>query len=99
MVAERKYVNLEDHPDLAALVTEANRTRTSIAILENGEVKATVEPARRSPGEPGKLTDEEIAAFRATSGGWIGLVDTDQLRRDIEESRRLPPKPPVDLDV
>ena len=42
-------------------------------------------------------TEEDVAAFLRSFGGWKDLVDTDKFIEDNNESRRRSIKPPVDL--
>ncbi len=38
-----------------------------------------------------------VDALRRTSGGWVGLVDADKLKRDIYESRKIVTRPKPEL--
>ena len=98
MAAERKYVNLDQAPQLREIVGEVRRTNVSIALVTEGEIQATVEPPRHSSGEAGHLTESEKAAFRATGGSWKGLMDAEQFLREIEEGRQVAPRPAVEFD-
>lgn len=97
MVAEPKMLNIDNKPELRALVSEVKVTGKSVTLVAEGVVVAVIQPIGREPGEPGDLTEEEHAAFRATSGGWEGIVDVDQFLADNAESRRISSRPSVDL--
>lgn len=98
MAAERKSIDLDQMPELREIVGEVRRTNIPIALVGEGEIQATVEPPRRAPGEAGRLTESEKAAFRATGGSWEGLIDAERFLREIEEGRQLAPRPPVEFD-
>jgi hypothetical protein len=36
-------------------------------------------------------------AFLASLGNWKGIVDTEKLKKDIQESRRISGRPPIRL--
>ncbi|MCC6792653.1 MAG: hypothetical protein IT336_13260 [Thermomicrobiales bacterium] len=93
MAAERKVIDIDDSPELLELVHQVRRSNEPVVLREGGEDQATIEPPRRAPGEPGRLTESERRAFRATGGAWKGLVDGEQFLRGIEEGRRMPPRP------
>jgi antitoxin (DNA-binding transcriptional repressor) of toxin-antitoxin stability system len=97
MAAEPKMLDIDDKPEIRALVSEVKTTGKPVTLVAEGEVVAVIQPIDREPGEPGELTEEEHAAFRATSGGWEGIVDVDEFLADNAESRRISSRPPVDL--
>lgn len=53
-------------------------------------------PGKSSPRHTRVITDADYEAFLASAGGWKD-VDTEKLKRDIAESRRLSTRTPVDL--
>lgn len=88
MVAERRHIDLEDNPDLREVVDVVRENKEPVDIRIAGQVVAIVEPTSAwRPGDPHDLSTEEIAAFRASSGGWKGLVDIDEFLSVNEESR------------
>lgn len=97
MVAEPKRIELNDRPELRKLVAEVREANAPIELTKDGELQAVLEPPRRAPGEPGRLTASEREAFRGTWGAWDGFVDSDQWIRDIYESRSILPSPLPDL--
>ena len=77
-------------------VLEENET---IVIEKENGVGAVVKPResvktkrRRRP-----KTEADYEAFLASAGGWKDLVDTEKLKADIYESRRISSRPPVEL--
>jgi len=51
---------------------------------EGDEVVVRIEPLSSAPG---------LAWLEQTAGGWKGLIDADELKRRIEESRLLVTRP------
>jgi len=98
MAHETKYMtvdefksNLDQVLDKVALDGDTVIVETEgDAAIEVRLAEETGSAARRPPGAAA------YAAFRAAAGSWAD-VDTDKLLADIYESRRLPPRPPVEL--
>lgn len=44
-----------------------------------------------------RKSQADVDAFLAAAGGWSDLVDTEQLKRDITESRERSSHPPIEL--
>lgn len=61
-----------------------------------GEVVA-LKPVRRKGRKRRERTAADREAFLSSAGGWKGLVDTEKLKEDIYESRRISSRPPVEL--
>lgn len=96
-------IDISNNPDLLRLAEDVRRRNTS-AVLRNGDEEiAVVMPitdagtrtARRSPFK--KKSQADIDAFLASAGGWKDLVDTEQLKREIAESRARSGRPPIEL--
>lgn len=77
-------------------VIEENET---VVIEKENGVGAVVKPVR--PAKTGRRrrpkTGADYEAFLASAGGWKDLVDTEKLKADIYESRRISSRPPVEL--
>ncbi len=98
MSEDTSYIDISNVPDLLRLVEEVRTTRRPHVLRKNSEDMAVlmpVTPARHKIKRTRTKADYE--AFRATAGGWKGLVDMDKLVADIYESRRISTKPPVEL--
>ncbi|HEY7032348.1 MAG TPA: hypothetical protein VH482_13500 [Thermomicrobiales bacterium] len=99
MSAERRVIDVDESPDLIRLVDEIHSTQTPTVLRRKGQDVAVVAPmtsstlGRRRRTDPDRLRE----ALRATAGGWRGLVDTDQLIKDIYDDRNLPERPLPDL--
>lgn len=90
-------LDLSAMPDLARLAREVHRTRRSIVLRDKDEDVAVLSPAapkRRMTGT--RITEADIAASLAAAGSWKGVVDTEQLKRDLDAARS-DDRPPVEL--
>ena len=63
------------------------------ALLESAirELHESIEIAQRT------LSEADYEAFKSAAGGWKDLVDTEKLKRDISESRKISTRPPIEL--
>lgn len=59
-----------------------------------GEVVA-LKTVRRKGRKRRERTQADREAFLSSAGGWKGLVDTEKLKEDIYESRRMSTRPQV----
>ena len=98
MAAERKYIKIEEEPDIADVAHDLISDRVPVVLRMAGKDIAVINPLPlRKKGQSSKSSDEAIAKFRATSGRWKGLIDADEFLRANDESRGLSPRTPVDL--
>ena len=58
--------------------------RLEIKLEEGEEVAITI-----SENPPSFKTEKNIEALRATAGGWRGLIDTEELKRNIYADRLI----------
>jgi hypothetical protein len=97
MVAEPIPVDVDSIPGLAALAEEVRRTGTPRLLRRDGEDVALLMPPARPKRRRRKPTPEEaLRALEASFGAWKGLVDGEQLKRDLKASRGNR-RPPVQL--
>ncbi len=84
-------------PELQRLAEEVNATMRPRRIQRAGETIAVVMPvaSKRRPKRTPTTADREAAL--ASFGGWDGNVDTERLKQDLAESRRIPPRRAPDL--
>ncbi len=97
MAAQQKYFDITNAPDLLRLAEEVRATREPCVLRRADEDIAVVVPvkkrrARRSPSQA------DYEAFISSAGGWKGLVDAEELKRNIAEARGSS-RPPVRLDL
>ena len=75
-------------PDLVRLAEEVARTGTPRVLRRGDEEVAVLSPAKaRRRFKVKRITEEDIAASLATAGSWKDLVDTEQLKRDLDAAR------------
>jgi hypothetical protein len=95
------HQDVSDSPELARLAEEVSHTMRPRYLEKDGETLVMVTPVA-SKKVVGKLrgrrapTEEDRQAFLSSAGAWVGLVDGEQLKRDLAESRRFT-RPPVEL--
>jgi hypothetical protein len=96
MVLASRHIDIEAESDFSEVVSEVVASHLPVIVRMAGEDVALISPiAKWQPGEPREYTEEELAEFMATGGGWKGIVDTDALRDALAESRSIPTKPRV----
>jgi hypothetical protein len=92
-----EHIDITEEPDLARLAEEVHRSRQPLILRRAGEDLAIVLPIDETPPpRKRRKTPADIAAFHDAAGSWK-MVDTDQLVKDIRESRRRSVRPPIDL--
>lgn len=89
MAQEQQAINVSNNPALRQLVEEVARTRQpKVLRVDESQAEVVLLPAkprsRRAALTPAKR--EEI--LRATFGAWKGLIDADQLKRELNELQR-----------
>ncbi|MSP12913.1 MAG: hypothetical protein EXR62_08140 [Chloroflexi bacterium] len=91
---EPKTIKVPPDSELGRLLEEAEDAPIILdkdgVLFHLGKVKS--KKARRH-----RRTEADHAAFLASAGGWKDLVDTEKLKVDIYESRRISSRPPVEL--
>lgn len=93
-------VDVTNVPELLRLAEEVRASGRPLVLRRGGEELARIVPAR--PARHGrlkqkKLTEEDVAAFRAAAGGWADF-DVDAFLKDVYTSRDLSiGRPPVEL--
>lgn len=86
MTAVRKFVDLEDKPDLAEVLRSVKEHMESISLREGGREIAVVSP----PAEDRK------AAIMAHAGSLKGLIDEEAME-EIYRGRTISTRSPADL--
>lgn len=99
MTERTRSMDISDTPELLRLAEHVHRSHEARVLQRNGKDLAMIVPLPRPPKKRrGKeKTEADYAAFRHAAGGWKGLVDTDKLKEDIYESRRISSRPPIEL--
>ncbi len=93
------HIPLEDFvTDVRAVFERVAATGESVVVDRADGVSAMLRPAplRKQARTRRTVSAADYAAFLGSAGGWQD-IDTEALKRDIEESRSLPPRAPVEL--
>lgn len=87
--AEPLDLDAEAMPELARLAREVARTGRARVLRENGVDIAVIAPATPEDRSDRiawkKPTPEQIEAALASAGGWKGLVDPEEFKRQRRE--------------
>jgi hypothetical protein len=93
MVRDAAYVDISAMPEVARLAKEVARDGRPRVLREADTDIAVISPAPTRPRRRTRpVTDAEIEAALAAS--WVGLVEPEELKRELDEARgddRLPP--------
>jgi hypothetical protein len=97
MTREAAPIDIATMPDLGRLAEEVARTRTSRVIRRGDTDLAVLSPAKpkRQPRRK-RVTQADIDAAIGAIGSWNGIVDTERLKRELDEARS-DTSPPVEL--
>ena len=97
MTREAARIEISTMPDLARLAEEVARTRTPRVLRRGDEDLAVLSPAKPKRRRTWKRpSEEDIARSLAAAGSWKGIVDTERLKRELDEARS-DNSPPVEL--
>jgi antitoxin (DNA-binding transcriptional repressor) of toxin-antitoxin stability system len=98
MSQEARHLDIDDMPELVTLAEEVRATNEPRILTRDGEDIAKIVPIRPATRRPTakKKTAADWEAFWRSAGSWADM-DTEKLKADIEESRNLPPRPPIHL--
>jgi hypothetical protein len=98
MAKEAKPVDISTEPALLRLAEEVVSSGEPRVLRRDNEDLVMVSPVRRSRPPRSKVTPSkaDYDAFLSSAGSWND-VDTEALKRNIAESRRLSSRSPVDL--
>lgn len=89
-------IDITHIPELRHLAKDVQASGEPRVLVQGDEEVAVIVPLP-SPENPQEKSPADLAAFRAAAGSWKGIVDTEKLKRDITESRRISTRPPVEL--
>jgi len=91
-------IDITTIPDLARIVKEVEATKKPRELRRDNKTVAVITPARTVPAKKKQdKTKADYEAFKSAAGGWKDLIDTDKLKQDIYESRKISTRPPIDL--
>lgn len=98
MASEYASIDLSPDSELLKLAEEVQRTNRPRILKREGEELAIISPLRGVRRHPllRKKSPADMGAFWSSFGSWKD-IDTDKLKEDIYESRRISTKPRPDL--
>jgi hypothetical protein len=90
MASEQQPIDISSMPDLLRLAEEVRATKQARMLQRDHEdlamlVPVAKLPALRLPARKNPKTARE--AIEASAGGWKGLIDAEQLKKDLQEAR------------
>lgn len=103
MAHEHETLDIANNPALLRLAEEVRRRNTSTVLRDGGQGVAVVMPVTERPKVKTRRalfktpSQADIEDFFSAAGGWKDLVDTEELKRDISESRERSSRPPIEL--
>jgi PHD/YefM family antitoxin component YafN of YafNO toxin-antitoxin module len=95
MAAERKFVNLEDKPDLVAVARDVGKTGEPVVLRESGHQFAVISPISEYKADVLRA-EERHARIMAHAGSLKGLID-EEVIEEIYRGRTISTRPPVEL--
>src|SRR5687768_6853479 len=90
MVLEATRLDVSTMPDLARLAEEVAQSGRTLVLQHGDRDLAVLMPAgshKRKHQKIRTLTAEQREAFLSSAGGWVGVVDADQFKHDMEAAR------------
>ncbi len=91
-------IDITTMPDLARIVEEVEATKKPRELRRDNKTVAVIAPAKKVPAKKKReKTTADYEAFLSAAGGWKDLVDTEKLKKDIYESRKISTRPPIEL--
>lgn len=91
-------IDITHIPELVKIAEEVEATRTPRELRQENKPVAVIMPMTKSaPTKKREKTRADYEVFKSAAGGWKDLVDTEQLKKDIYESRRISTRLPLDL--
>ncbi len=98
MTKELKLVDISNVPELVRLAQEVKAANEPRILQSEGEDIALLMPVTSTSKRHKKARSEsDYEAFLDSAGGWRELVDTEELKENIYESRRISSRPPITL--
>ena len=92
-------IDITNIPELVRIAEEVEATKTPRELVRENKPVALITPvtgAKKAKRRKGK-TKGDYEAFKSAAGGWKDLVDTEKLKRDVYESRKISTRPPIEL--
>ena len=87
MAQELESIDVTDVPELRRVAEEVRDSREPRVLRAGDEDVAVVIPITTKRRRNRARTQADYDAVLAAAGGWKGLVDGEQLKKDLEEAR------------
>ena len=98
MTAHATPIDISTIPELARIAEEVEATKTARELKRGNKPIALIAPIEQTKKQQKRRKAKfDPEAFKATAGLLKGLIDAEQLKRDIAESRGLITRPPIKL--
>ncbi len=85
MAQETRPITVTALPEATRIAREVNETGKARLVQFGGDVVRLAPARRRRQAAGNRPTPEAIEAALAAAGGWKGLVDPEQFKRDRRE--------------
>lgn len=90
-------LDISDSPEIREIVEAVQRAQHPRTLQVGGQDIAVIVPlVSKTSRKPRPKSQRDIELFLSSAGSWRGLVDAEQLKADIAESRRVSSRPPVE---
>jgi hypothetical protein len=97
MVKELRQISVDElAANLSDVLKRVIVDHETVVVETTEGARALVSPYPSKRRKRRTISDAHYEAFLASAGGWKD-VDTEKLKRDIAESRRLSTRPPIEL--
>jgi hypothetical protein len=96
MTTEPTPIDITNIPDLLRLAEEVEATKKPRVLKRHNTPIALLAPVKRQPMAKTKQ-QANYEAFLSAAGSWKQLIDAEQFKKDIYESRKLSTRLPVQL--
>jgi hypothetical protein len=91
-------IDITNMPDLVRIAEEVEASKKPRELKRENKPIALITPiVQTKPQRKRGKTTFDPEAFKATAGILKGLIDAEQLKKDIYESRGLITRPPIKL--
>jgi hypothetical protein len=92
-------IDITNMPELVKIAEEVDATKTPRELRRENKPVALITPvtgAKKAKKQKAK-TKADYEAFKSAAGSWKGLIDVEQFKKVISESRKISTRPPVKL--
>jgi hypothetical protein len=98
MSRETNSFDVRSNPELARLAGQVRASKRPLFLRDAEETVAVLMPVSHpKPPRRRTPTEADYQAFLSSFGAWKGIVDAEQLKRDIAASRGIAPRPRPEL--